>query len=123
MEYYESDKHFLKKCASKKSIILHVLNKNKLRNVNPFHRECIITEDINLPETSLVTPSPIPNTNNGGISLKLKCAKANIKADIMMPKNFPKSRDKTGSSTPRNIISSKRGAKSVVVKSNKMNAK
>ena len=40
--------------------------------VNPFHKECIITEDNNLPEISLVTPNPIPKTNNGGISLILK---------------------------------------------------
>ena len=123
MEYYESDKHFLKKCASKKTLNLHVLNKNKFRKVIPFHKECIITEDINLPETSLVAPRPIPNTNNGGISLILKCAKANIKADIIMPRNFPKSLDKMGSKTPRNIISSNSGAKRVVVKNNKINAK
>ena len=56
-----------------------------MRKVNPFHNECIITEEINLPEASLVIPSPIPNTNNGGISLILRCASANIKADVVIP--------------------------------------
>ena len=123
MEYYESDKHFLKKCASKKTLNLHVLNKNKLKKVNPFQKECITTDENKLPETTLVIPRPIPKTNNGGISNKLKCAKANIKADIIMPRNFPKSLDKMGSKTPRNIISSNSGAKRVVVKNNKINAK
>ena len=51
---------------------LYVLNKNKFKKVIPFHKECIITEDDNLPEISLVTPRPIPNVNKGGISLILK---------------------------------------------------
>ena len=51
---------------------LYVLNKNKFKMVIPFHKECITTEDDNLPETSLVTPSPIPKINNGGVSLMLK---------------------------------------------------
>ena len=51
---------------------LYVLNKNKFKKVIPFHKECIITEDDNLPEMSLVIPSPIPKVNNGGISLRLK---------------------------------------------------
>ena len=53
-------------------INLYVLNKNKFKKVIPFHKECIITEDDNLPEISLVIPNPIPNVNNGGISLILK---------------------------------------------------
>ena len=52
--------------------IRHVLNKNKFRKVKPFHRECIVTEESKLPEAILVIPSPIPKTNNGGISPKLK---------------------------------------------------
>ena len=40
--------------------------------VNPFHNECIITEENKLPEAILVIPNPIPSTNNGGISPKLK---------------------------------------------------
>ena len=55
-----------------KNLILYVLNKNKLKKVNPFHKECITTEDKRLPETILVIPNPIPKTNKGGISLILK---------------------------------------------------
>ena len=51
---------------------LYVLNKNKFKKVIPFHKECINTDDDNLPEISLVIPSPTPNVNNGGISLILK---------------------------------------------------
>ena len=51
---------------------IYVLNKNKFKNVIPFHKECIITEDDNLPEISLVIPRPMPNVNKGGISLILK---------------------------------------------------
>ena len=51
---------------------LYVLNKNKLKKVNPFHKECIKTEESKLPEAILVIPSPIPKTNNGNISPKLK---------------------------------------------------
>ena len=55
-----------------KDLNLYVLNKNKFKKVIPFHKECIITEADNLPEISLVIPRPIPNINNGGISLTLK---------------------------------------------------
>ena len=40
-----------------------------------------------------------------------------------MPKIIPKSLDKIGSKIPRNIISSNKGAKSVVVKNKSMNEK
>ena len=82
-----------------------------------------MTEESKLPEAILVIPSPIPKTNNGGISLILKCAKAKINAEIEMPKIIPKSLDKIGSKIPRNIISSNKGAKSVVVKNKSMNEK
>ena len=49
-------------------------------------------------------PNPIPRTNNGGISPKLKCANAKIKAEIMIPKITPKSLESVGSKIPRNII-------------------
>ena len=68
-------------------------------------------------------PRPIPKTNNGGISEILKWAKAKIKAEIEIPKITPKSLDKTGSKTPRNIISSNKGAKNVVVKNKSINDK
>ena len=68
-------------------------------------------------------PSPIPKTNNGGISLMLKCAIANIKAEIKTPKFLPKSLDIIGSKTPRNIISSNKGANNVVVKNKRINEK
>ena len=101
----------------------HVLNKNKFKKVIPFHKECIIIEDDNLPEISLVIPSPIPNVNKGGISLILKCAKAKIKAEIVIPKIIPNSLDKIGSNTPRKITSSNNGAKNVVVKNKRINEK
>ena len=90
---------------------LYVLNKNKFKKVIPFHKECIITEDDNLPEISLVIPRPIPSVNNGGISLILKWAKANIKAEIAIPKIIPNSLDKIGNRTPLKITSSNNGAK------------
>ncbi len=102
---------------------LYVLNKNKFRKVMPFHIECIITEDDNLPEISLVIPSPIPKVNNGSISLILKWAKAKIKAEIVIPKIIPNSLDKIGSKIPRKIISSNSGAKNVVVKNKRKNEK
>ena len=82
-----------------------------------------MTVEDNLPETILVIPSPRPRINNGGISLKLKCAKAKINADIKIPKIVPKSLDKIGSKTPRNITSSNNGAKNVVVKNKRVNPK
>ena len=97
------------------NVYLYVLNKNRFKNVIPFHKECIITEDDNLPEISLVIPNPIPKVNNGGISLILKCAKAKIKAEIVIPKIIPNSLDKIGNKTPRKITSSNNGAKNVVV--------
>ena len=100
---------------------LYVLNKNKFKKVIPFHKECIITEDDNFPEISLVIPKPKPNTNNGGISLKLKWAKAKINAEIAIPKIIPNSFDNIGSKTPRKINSSNNGAKSVVVKNKSIN--
>ena len=102
---------------------LYVLNKNKFKKVIPFHKECIITEDANLPEIILVIPSPIPKVNNGGISLILKWAKAKIKAEIVIPKIIPNSLDKIGSKTPLKIISSNNGASNVVVKNKRINAK
>ena len=104
-------------------INLYVLNKNKFKKVIPFHKECIITEDDNLPEISLVIPNPIPNVNNGGISLILKWAKAKIKAEIAIPKIIPNSLDKIGSKTPLKIISSNTGAKNVVVKNKRKKEK
>ena len=104
-------------------LYLHVLNKYKFKKVNPFHRECMITEDDNLPEISLVIPSPIPKVNNGGISLILKWAKAKIKAEIAIPKIIPNSLDKIGSKTPLKISSSNNGAKNVVVKNKRINEK
>ena len=106
-----------------KILILYVLNKNKFKKVNPFHKECIMTEDNKLPETILVMPSPIPRTNNGGISPKLKWAKAKIKAETIMPKIIPKSLESVGSNIPRNIISSNKGAKRVVVRNNRIKDK
>ena len=100
---------------------LYVLNKNKFKKVIPFHKECIITLDDSLPEISLVIPSPMPKVNNGGISLILKCAKAKIKAEIVMPKIIPNSLDRIGSKTPRKIISSNNGAKNVVVTNKRIN--
>ena len=102
---------------------LYVLNKNKFKKVIPFHKECIITEDDNLPEISLVMPSPVPNINNGGISLILKWAKAKIKAEIVIPKIIPNSLDRIGNNTPRKTISSNNGAIKVVVKNNRINEK
>ena len=75
----------------------------------------MITEESKLPEAILVIPSPIPKTNNGGISPKLKWAKAKIKAETIMPQIFPKSLERVGNKTPRNITSSKKGARRVVV--------
>ena len=83
----------------------------------------MITEESKLPETILVTPNPIPKTNNGGISPKLKWAKAKIKAETMIPKITPKSLERVGSKIPRNIISSNRGANIVVVTNNRKNDK
>ena len=102
-------------------INLYVLNKNRFKKVIPFHKECIITEDDNLPEISLVIPNPMPKANNGGISLILKCAKAKIKAEIVIPRIIPNSLDKIGNKTPRKINSSNNGAKNVVVKNKRIN--
>ena len=44
----------------------------------------MITEENKLPEAILVIANPIPRTNNGGISPKLKWANAKIKAETMM---------------------------------------
>ena len=82
-----------------------------------------MTEESKLPEAILVIPSPIPRTNNGSISPKLKWAKAKIKAETMIPKIIPKSLERVGSKMPRNIVSSNRGAKRVVVKNNRKNDK
>ena len=106
-----------------KNYIHYVLNKNKFKKVNPFHKECMITEENKLLEAILVIPNPIPRTNNGGISPKLKWANAKIKAEIMMPKITPKSLERVGSKIPRNIISSNRGANRVVVRNNRKNDK
>ena len=98
-----------------KNLILYVLNKNKLKKVNPFHKECIITEENKLPEAILVIANPIPRTNNGSISPKLKWASAKIKDETMIPEITPKFLERVGSKIPRNIISSNRGANRVVV--------
>ena len=102
-----------------KNQILYVRNKNKFKKVNPFHKECIITEENKLPEAILVIPNPIPRTNNGGISPKLKWANAKIKAETIMPEITPKSLERVGSKIPRNTISSNKGAKRVVVTNNR----
>ena len=68
-------------------------------------------------------PNPIPSTNNGGISPKLKWANAKIKAETMIPEMTPKSLERVGSKIPRNIISSNRGANRVVVTNNRENDK
>ena len=68
-------------------------------------------------------PSPIPRINNGGISAKLKCAKAKIKAELIIPRIFPKSLERVGSRIPLNIISSNKGAKRVVVTNKRTNDK
>ena len=94
-----------------------------MKKVKPFHKECIITEESRLPDAILVIPNPIPRTNNGGISPKLKWAKAKIKAENTMPKMIPKSLERVGSKIPRNIISSNKGARRVVVTNKKINGK
>ena len=106
-----------------KNLILYVLNKNKFKKVNPFHKECITTEENKLPEAILVIANPIPRTNNGGISPKLKWANAKIKAETMIPVITPKSLERVGSKIPRNMISSNRGANRVVVTNNRINDK
>ena len=67
--------------------------------------------------------NPIPKTNNGGISHKLKSANAKKKAETMMHEITPKSLERVGSKMPRNIISSNRGANRVVVTNNRKNDK
>ena len=83
----------------------------------------MITEDNKLPEAILVIPSPIPKTNNGNISPRLKCAKAKIKAETIIPEMIPKFLERVGSKIPRNIISSNKGAKRVVVANKRVNDK
>jgi len=83
----------------------------------------MITEENKLPEAILVIANPIPRTNNGGISPKLKWANAKIKAETMMPEITPKSLERVGSKIPRNIISSKSGANRVDEKNNRKNEK
>ena len=68
-------------------------------------------------------PNPIPRTNNGGISPKLKWANAKIKAETIIPEITPKFFERVGSKIPRNIISSNRGANRVVVTNNRKNDK
>ena len=69
--------------------IYQVLNKNKFRNVSPFQKECITIDEDNLPEINLVVAKPIPRTNNGGNSFKLRWANAKINEDIKIPIIFP----------------------------------
>ena len=83
----------------------------------------MITEENKLPEAILVIANPIPRTNNGGISPKLKWANAKIKAETIMPGITPKSLERVGSKIPRNIISSNNGAKRVVVTNKRINDK
>ena len=45
-----------------------------------------MTEENRLPEAILVIPNPMPRTNNGGISPKLKWANAKIKAETRCQK-------------------------------------
>ena len=82
-----------------------------------------MTEENKLPDAILVIPNPIPRTNNGGISPKLKWANAKIKAESKIPKITPKSLERVGSKIPRNIISSNIGANKVVVTNNRKNDK
>ncbi len=67
-----------------------------------------LRRSIHSTEAILVIPNPIPRTNNGGISPKLKWANAKIKAETMMPEITPKFLERVGSKIPRNIISSNR---------------
>ena len=83
----------------------------------------MMTEENKLPEAILVIPNPIPRTNKGGISPKLKWANAKIKAETIMPEMTPKSLERVGSKIPRNIISSNKGANRVVVTNNRKNDK
>ena len=78
----------------------------------------MITEENKLPEAILVIANPIPRTNNGGISPKLKWANAKIKAETMIPEITPKSLERVGSKIPRNIISSNKGANSSIICNN-----
>ena len=82
-----------------------------------------MTEESKLPEAILVIANPIPRTNNGVISPKLKWDNAKIKAETMMPKIIPKSLERVGSKIPRNMISSNKGAKRVVVTNKRINDK
>ena len=116
-------KHLLNLIARKKVFITQVLNKNKLRKVSPFHKECIIIDDVNRPEINLVDARPIPRINNAGSSPILRCAMAKTKDEVRIPKIIPKSLDKIGNKTPLKTISSKNGAKIVVVINNRINAK
>ena len=93
-----------------------------MKKVKPFHKECINIEEANLPDNNLVVPSPTPKMNNGGNSLRLRCANAKIKAEERIPIRIPNSLAKTGNKTPLNTISSKNGASIVVVMNNKKNA-
>ena len=68
-------------------------------------------------------PNPIPRTNNGAISPKLKWANEKIKAETIIAEITPKFLERVGSKIPRNIISSNRGARRVVVKNNRKNDK
>ena len=81
----------------------------------------MITEEDNLPDISLVVPRPIPKVNNGIISPILKCARAKIKAEIVIPEIIPNCLDKIGNRTPLKITSSNIGAKNVVVKNKRIN--
>ena len=45
---------------------------NKLANVTPFHKECIITQGNKRPVLNLNRASPIPKTKRGGVSPTLK---------------------------------------------------
>ena len=53
----------------------------------------------------------------------LRWAKAKIKEEIKIPNVIPKSLDKIGNNVPLNIISSKSGAKTVVVMNKRKKAK
>ena len=49
----------------------------------------MITDEDNLPEINLVVAKPIPRTNSGGNSFKLKWANAKTNEDIKIPINLP----------------------------------
>ena len=79
-EIVESFKNLLKKADEVQGIELKNQNNIEKSNDAPdIVKECMITEENKLPAAILVIAKPIPRTNNGGITHKLKWAKAKIK--------------------------------------------